>query len=414
MRVWLYSFSLFLYRQILSLVSKFHFKAKLWSSGQDNVWYGLVENLQNNPKPVFWMHAASLGEFEQGRPVIEAIANKYPNYFILITFFSPSGYEIRKNFPLAHYVSYLPLDSRSSAKKFLSIVQPKFAIFVKYEFWYFYLSELQKRNIPTILISAIFREKSPFFKWYGGIFRKMLTTYSQIFLQDSHSKELLKNIGMENVVVAGDTRFDRVNQLSQKVESWDLLANFLNHSEFVVLGSVWEADMQILIPIINDPQWDLKWIVVPHEIHPDELEKWESQFTSKTVYSKAGIDQDFPNAKVMIVNEIGRLSSLYQGAKFAYIGGGFGAGLHNTLEAAVFGPALFFGNKNYTKFKEACDLRDLGLAFPVGNAEELKQHLKQLSENAANRELIKKKSKAYIQENMGATDQIMNFIQAEI
>lgn len=414
MRVWLYSFSLFLYRQTLRLVSKFHFKAKLWSSGQDNVWYGLVENLQNNSKPVFWIHAASLGEFEQGRPVIEAIANKYPNYFILITFFSPSGYEIRKNFPLAHYVSYLPLDGRSSAKKFLAIVQPKFAIFVKYEFWYFYLTELQKRHIPTILISAIFREKSAFFKCYGGIFRKMLTTYSQIFLQDFHSKVLLESIGINHSVVAGDTRFDRVNQLSQKVESWDLLANFLNHSEFVVLGSVWEADMEMLIPIINDPQWDLKWIVVPHEIHLDELERWKSQLTSKTVYSKGGIDQDFLNARVMIVNEIGRLSSLYQGAKFAYIGGGFGAGLHNTLEAAVFGPALFFGNKNYTKFKEACDLRDLGLAFPVENAEEMKQHLKQLSESAANRELIKKKSKAYIQENMGATDQIMNFIQAEI
>jgi len=414
LRVWLYSFSLFLYRQTLRLVSTFHAKAKLWSDGQDDVWFGLIKHVQNNQKPVFWIHAASLGEFEQGRPVIEAISKKYPNYFILITFFSPSGYEIRKNYPLAHYVSYLPLDSSAAAKKFLSIVQPQFAIFVKYEFWYFYLTELQKRQIPTIIISAIFREKSPFFKWYGGIFRKMLTTFSQIFLQDSHSQVLLESIGINHSVVAGDTRFDRVNQLSQKVESWDLLANFLNHSEFVVLGSVWDADMEMLIPIINDPQWDMKWIVVPHEIHPDELEKWESQITLQTVYSKGAIEQDFPNAKVMIVNEIGRLSSLYQGAKFAYIGGGFGAGLHNTLEAAVFGPALFFGNKNYTKFKEACDLRDLGIAFPVENAVDLKQHLEQLSENIDSRDLIKKKSKAYIQENIGATDQIMNFIQTKI
>ncbi len=414
MRVWLYSFSLFLYRQILSLVSKFHLKAKLWSNGQDNVWYGLVENLQNNEKPVFWIHAASLGEFEQGRPVIESIAKKYPNYFILITFFSPSGYEIRKNYHLANYVSYLPLDNPTSAKKFLEIVQPQFAIFVKYEFWYFYLTELQTQHIPTILISAIFREKSPFFKWYGGIYRKMLTTYTKIFLQDLSSKELLETIGIRNAVVAGDTRFDRVNELSQKVESWDLLTIFLNQSDFAVLGSVWDSDMEILIPIINDSKWDMKWIVVPHEIHDNELETWKNKLIPTTIYSKGANDQDFSGSKVMIVNEIGRLSSLYQGAKFAYIGGGFGAGLHNTLEAAVFGPALFFGNKNYSKFKEACDLRDLGIAFPIENAEDLKKHMEQLSENVELRDLIKNKSKAYIQENIGATEQIMNFLQAKL
>ncbi len=414
MRVWLYSFSLFLYRQTLRLVSKFHAKAKLWTIGQNYVWLELIKHLHNNQKPVFWIHAASLGEFEQGRPVIEAISKKYPNYFILITFFSPSGYEIRKNYPLANLVSYLPLDNRSAAKKFLNIVKPQFAIFVKYEFWYFYLTELQKRQIPTLLISAIFRENSPFFKWYGGIYRKMLTCYSRIFVQDFQSKDLLESIGIQHAVVAGDTRFDRVNELSKKVESWDLLERFLNQSKFTVLGSVWNADMEILIPIINQSKWDMKWIVVPHEIHSNELETWKSQLTQSTVYSKGAIEQDFYNAQVMIVNEIGRLSSLYQGAQFAYIGGGFGAGLHNTLEAAVFGPALFFGNKNYTKFKEACDLRDLGVAFPVEDAEELRKNLQELYENAESRELIKKKSKAYIQENIGATDQIMNFIQAEL
>jgi 3-deoxy-D-manno-octulosonic-acid transferase len=389
-------------------------KAKLWSQGQNQAWKLLEEKFKNNPKPVFWIHSASLGEFEQGRPVIEAIANKYPNYFILITFFSPSGYEIRKNFPAAHYVSYLPLDSRSSAKKFLAIVQPKFAIFVKYEFWYFYLTELQKRQIPTILISAIFRENSVFFKWYGGIYRKMLTTYSRIFLQDAHSKKLLNNIGIENTVVAGDTRFDRVSQLSQKVEAWDLVEKFLNKSEFIVAGSVWEADMEVLIPIINTSNLGLKWIIVPHELHLEEMESWKNKLNCLSIYSKGENVGSLVDHEVLIVNEIGRLSSLYQGAKFAYIGGGFGAGLHNTLEAAVFGPALFFGNKSYTKFKEACDLRDLGVAFPVENAEDLKQHLEQLNENIEIRDLIKKKSKAYIQENMGATDQIMNFIQAEL
>ncbi|MFM6948983.1 MAG: 3-deoxy-D-manno-octulosonic acid transferase [Aquirufa sp.] len=414
MRVWLYSFSLFLYRQTLRLVSKFHAKAKLWSDGQDIVWLGLIKHLQNNQKPVFWIHSASLGEFEQGRPIVENIREKYPNHFILLTFFSPSGYEIRKNYPLADFVSYLPLDSKSAATKFLDIVRPDFAVFVKYEFWYFYLTNLKKRNIPTILVSAIFREESVFFKWYGGLHRKMLHCYSQLFLQDISSKELLKKIGIENTVVVGDTRFDRVNQLAPKVESWDLLDKFLNQSEFVVLGSVWEADMQVLIPIINESQWDLKWIIVPHEIHPEELEAWRNQLKSPSIYSKEENQSNISANKVLIVNEIGRLSSLYQGAKFAYIGGGFGAGLHNTLEAAVFGPALFFGNKNYTKFKEACDLRDLGIAFPIENTEELKEKLEALNKNDEGRQLIKKKSIAYIQENIGATDQIMNFIEVNI
>lgn len=414
MRVWLYSFSLFLYRQTLRLVSKFHAKAKLWSEGQDHVWESLEEKLKNNSKPLIWVHAASLGEFEQGRPIIDALKEKYPKYFILLTFFSPSGYEIRKNYPLVDWVSYLPLDSKSSSVRFLDLVKPQMVIFVKYEYWYFYLMEIQKRNISSLLVSAIFRENSVFFQWYGGFYRNIVKSFSQIFVQDLASKVLLESIQVEQVQVAGDTRFDRVYQMSEVVESWDLAEAFLNGSEFIVLGSVWEADMQMLIPIINSSKWPLKWIIVPHEIHQDELNSWKSQINRPTLFSVGNISDEIFDKEVLIVNEIGRLSTLYKGASFAYIGGSFGKGLHNTLEAAVFGLALFFGNKNFRKFKEACDLIDLGIAFPVANSEEFILKMDNFFQNPMHLEEIKKKSKAYISTNIGAKDQIMNFIQTKI
>ena len=409
MRVWLYIFALFLYKQILGIVSVFHSKAKKWNNGQKHVWEGLESAFENNRKPVAWFHTASMGEFEQGKPIIDAFSNEYPNYFILVTFFSPSGYEVRKNAPGIDYVSYLPFDAASTSKRFLDLVNPSMVFFVKYEFWYFYLHELKKRSINTILVSAIFRKNQLFFKWYGGFFRNILTFFEQIFVQDESSKEMLNGIDIQHVTLGGDTRFDRVLANLRMAQPWSFMSEFVGENEFVVLGSVWDADMDCLIPIINSGNFPFKWVVVPHEINESTLNSWESKIQLDVCYSKRGnLDA---NAQVLFVNEVGRLSSLYRGALFAYIGGAFGAGLHNTLEAAVFGPTVFFGNKNFEKFHEAVALVKLGLAFPVANSQELEEKMLEIyhSEDLLVQKQVQ--SRQFIAAHAGATACIMNYVR---
>lgn len=409
MRVWLYTFALFLYKQILGFVSVFHSKASLWSLGQKQVWEGLEFAFKNNKKPVAWFHTASMGEFEQGKPVIDAFSNENQGYFILVTFFSPSGYEVRKNTPGIDYVSYLPFDGLRTSQQFLDLVKPTFACFVKYEFWYFYLIELKKRGIKTILISALFRKNQLFFKWYGGFFRNILKSFDHLFVQDDSSKELLNKIGIHHVSLGGDTRFDRVLVNLRSGQSWSLMSEFVSNNEFVVLGSVWDADMECIIPLINSSHFPFKWVVVPHEINEQQLKSWESKIQNTVCYSKDG--QINLEAKVLFVNEVGRLSSLYRGALFAYIGGAFGAGLHNTLEAAVFGPTVFFGNKNFLKFREAVDLVNLGLAFPVANSHELEEKMLEIyhSEDLLVHKQVQ--SRQYVAAHAGATEYILNYVR---
>ena len=382
-----------------------------WEKGQSEVWEGLEKNLRFNQKPVVWFHTASMGEFEQGRPIIDAFKKAHPGYFILVTFFSPSGYEVRKNTPGVDFVSYLPFDGARTSARFLDLVKPKLAIFVKYEFWYFYLTGLQKREIPSLLVSAIFRPDQIFFAWYGQFFRKIVASFTHIFVQDVDSQTLLERIDILNVTVGGDTRFDRVLSNARQGQSWDLLTDFLEETAFIVVGSAWQADMECLLPLINSKKIPVKWVIVPHEIHDSELRAWEASIRLAVMYSKG---EKVHDAEVLIVNEVGRLSSLYRGATFAYIGGAFGAGLHNTLEAAVFGPTVFFGNKNYIKFKEAIDLVDCGLAFPVGSSRELEEKMIEIWEDE--QLLVNKQvqSRHFVALHAGATQRIMDYINQNL
>jgi 3-deoxy-D-manno-octulosonic-acid transferase len=342
---------------------------------------------------------------------MEAFRSKYPTHFILLTFFSPSGYEIRKNTSGADYVSYLPLDGSRSSQRFLDLVNPQIALFVKYEFWYFYLQGQAKRGIPTLLISAIFRPSQVFFKWYGGFFRSLLGCFSQIFVQDDVSKNLLDSINIQHVQIGGDTRFDRVIQNLRQPKPWKVLDEFIGQQAFMVVGSAWQSDMDVLIPLINSKKFPFKWVIVPHEIHLEELKKWESAIHLKTQFST---DSSLSDAQVLIVNQIGYLSQIYRGASFAYIGGAFGAGLHNTLEASVYGPTVFFGNKNYTKFKEARDLVEFGLAYPIEDTVSLTQKMLEIYDDEdvfVNKQV---QARTFVACQAGATDKIMNYLNEHI
>ncbi len=404
----MYSFALFLYRQLVRVVSLFQSKANLWNEGQIHVWDGLERALATNDRPVAWFHTASLGEYEQGKPVMEAFRAQYPNHFILVTFFSPSGYEIRKHAKDVDFVSYLPLDGFKSSARFLDFVRPQVAIFVKYEFWYFYLKGLRDRNIPTVLISAIFRPNQAFFAWYGGFFRDILTCFTQIFVQEEASKNLLESIEIKHVQIGGDTRFDRVVQHLRQPKPWDVLDQFINQKEFMVIGSAWQADMDVLIPLINSKAFPFKWVIVPHEIHPDELSRWASQIVLPVQFSTKETVED---AQVLIVDQIGYLSQIYRGATFAYIGGAFGAGLHNTLEASVYGPTVFFGNKNYSKFKEARDLVEFGLAYPISDTDSLAKKMREIydsDEAFVNKQV---QARTFVALQAGATERIMSYLK---
>lgn len=405
MRVCLYSFVLFFYRGLIRFAALFQSKAQLMNEGQIHVWGGLEEHFKSNTKPVAWFHTASLGEFEQGRPLIEAYKKENSTHFVLVTFFSPSGYEVRKNYVGADYVSYLPLDGYFNSARFLELVKPSLAVFVKYEFWHYYLTGLKKRGVPTILVSAIFRPNQVFFKWYGGFNRRMLACFDHLFVQDAASADLLP---FEQVSVAGDTRFDRVLDSLRNPISWDLMTDFVANKEFMVIGSAWKADMDVLIPLINSKKYPFQWVIAPHEIQAEELKSWEEKMELKVRYSKG---PEVENAEVLIVNEVGRLSNLYRGASFAYIGGAFGDGLHNTLEAAVFGPTVFFGNKNYLKFREARELIELGLAFPIATTEELDQAMEAVyyhDDLFVNKQV---QSRTFVQLQAGATSKIMEFVR---
>jgi 3-deoxy-D-manno-octulosonic-acid transferase len=392
----------------MRLAALFHPKANLWNAGQQTVWVGLESTMRVNQKPVAWIHTASMGEFEQGRPIIEAFKNQYPDYFILVTFYSPSGYEVRKNTPGIDFVSYLPLDGAHASARFLDLVQPKIALFVKYEFWYFYLEGLRKRGIQTLLVSGIFRPNQSFFQWYGGFFRHMLRTFDHLFVQTNSSKELLESIGINQVTVAGDTRFDRVLANARNSAPWDVLTKFVNDQAFIVVGSAWQADMDCIIPLIKSHAFPVKWVIVPHEIHAAELQSWKNQLAVPVMFSTGELVVD---AEVLIVDEVGRLATMYRGATFAYIGGAFGAGLHNTLEAAVYGPTVFFGNKNYQKFHEAVDLVSLGLAFPIADAASLEKEMRAIFEDddvLVNKQVM---SRNYVALQAGATNRIMEYIE---
>ncbi|ARS42818.1 3-deoxy-D-manno-octulosonic acid transferase [Sphingobacteriaceae bacterium GW460-11-11-14-LB5] len=401
----LYIIGIRLYIFLIRIFSLFNPKAKLFINGRKNTYTQIAQKINPNEKHI-WFHFASLGEFEQGRPVLEKLKNLYPAKKIVVTFFSPSGYEIRKNYALAD-VFYLPIDTAANAKRFIASINPEMAIFTKYEFWHFYFKELKDRHIPLYVISGIFRENQAFFKWYGGFYRNILKSVTYFFVQNKESENLLKSIGLNNVTINGDTRFDRVYENAQSPKQLSLIESFIGNSPTLICGSTWPEDEKILSALPEKyPNW--KFIIAPHEIHESHIESIEKQFSINSLrFSVFSSSDQTLNAKhqTLIIDNIGMLSSLYQYGKVAYIGGGFGTGIHNTLEAAAFGLPVIFGPK-YDKFQEAKDLIAIGAAKSISSVEELIRAFEGFIENknAADQ------AKRYVVDKKGATDQIISMI----
>ncbi|WP_347158331.1 3-deoxy-D-manno-octulosonic acid transferase [Pontibacter chitinilyticus] len=402
----LYDIGIRTYAAALALAAPFNPKARQMRQGRQRQFERLQEALQGNSAPVAWFHCASLGEFEQGRPVIEAFRQAYPDYKILLTFFSPSGYEVRKNYSGADYIFYLPLDSSRNAKRFLDLVQPQLAVFVKYEFWHHYLLELHQRQIPTLSISAIFRPSQVFFKPYGNFNREMLRYFTHIYTQNAQSLELLQSINIRNASVAGDTRFDRVLQTAASVQRLPLVEAFAQQQQVMIVGSSWPADVAVLLPLIKKYSTSMKFIMAPHEVNETSINAvMQAVGTEATRYSTATA-QTVTKYKILVIDNVGMLSALYSYGTYAYIGGAFGKGLHNTLEAAVFGLPLFFG-PTYDKFQEAHDLVALQCAFPVQNSQELLQVFERIQQSPETVQHITTTGKQYVQAQAGATARIM-------
>ena len=406
--MWLYNIVISLYARCIALVARWYPKAKLWSEGRKGLFERMAEAIKPGER-IVWVHTASLGEFEQGRPVIEKIRARYPEYKILLTLFSPSGYEIRKNYQGADYIFYLPADTAKNARKFLDIVRPEVAIFVKYEFWLNLLAELRKREVKTYIISAIFRRNSVFFRVYGSMWRKALRTFRTIFVQNEESKELLASIGFENVVVAGDSRFDRVAEIARQAKKIDLIDRFRGSSKLFVAGSTWGPDEDILVQLINDNP-SVKFIIAPHEMEEERIEKLMSEVKGGALrYTRCTPLTSFGSKQVLILDTMGMLSSVYGYASWSYIGGGFGVGIHNTLEAATFGLPIAFG-PNYHKFKEARDLVTLGAASSIIDYKQLSRWFAPLRDNEVFLRKVSRLSREYTLKNQGATDRFLEEI----
>jgi 3-deoxy-D-manno-octulosonic-acid transferase len=418
----LYNFLIDAYSFTISSIAPFNSKAKFWIEGRKNIFERLVSTSLTNrdSTSLVWFHCASLGEFEQGRPVIEAFRLKYPAYKILVTFFSPSGYEIRKNYTGADFIFYLPADTPQNAKKFIEIVKPSIVFFVKYEFWRNYLTELEKQHIPVISFSAIFRPNQLFFKSYGGFYREVLTKFKHILVQNQDSFDLLKSINIQQITLAGDTRFDRVKQIvdaksGTPAEAIQFVKDFKSNRQVFMVGSAWQTDMEVLIPLMNLLKKDsnLNFVIAPHELHQEEIKDWQKQIESKSIcFSDVNTDTKLTDYQVLIVDNIGMLSSLYQFADFAFIGGSFGKGLHNILEAATFGMPIFFGNKAYHKFQEAVDLVKQGGAYAIESTDDLGEILNDLRSNEVKKKKIDKISQNYVLQNIGATEKVMQIVES--
>lgn len=411
MRVF-YDLGIGFYALILRIISPFHPKAKRWVDGRKGLLNHIEQTIESDQNPI-WFHFASLGEFEQGRSIMEAIKNKYPQEKIVVTFFSPSGYEIRKNTALADYVFYLPLDTAQNAKQFLKIVKPKFAVFTKYEYWYHYFRELNRGNIPLFLVSTIFREDQVFFKWYGGFFRKILKQVSFFFAQNIDSVHWLKAIHITRAGLAGDTRFDRVVELPKQRRSIPEVESFVQSASHVlVAGSTWPEDEQLLNEWLLQAE-GAKMILAPHEITEQHVHQLAQLFPSALFFSKFTTysPQEVDASKVLIIDNIGMLSSLYGYGKISYIGGGFGVGIHNTLEAATYGNPVVFGPKYY-KFQEAKDLIEIGAGFSIDSRSRLFEILEILS-NSDRCSFAGASARRYVEEKSGATPIIMKYLASQ-
>lgn len=407
-----FSYQVFLsfYQFAILLVSPFNQKAKQWFNGRKNLFTEIKQAVKGNPK-IIWMHCSSLGEFEQGRPVIQKLRKQYTDHKILITFFSPSGYEVQKNYNGADYIFYLPLDSKRNAALFLDLVKPVFIIYVKYEFWYYYLHEAKNRNIPIILISAIFRKSQPFFTFYGKFHRSMLQCFNHLFVQNTESVHLLESIGIQNVSIAGDTRYDRVIEITENCKPLPEIERFCGQLPVIVAGSTWTEDDKELDHYANTRS-NIKFIIAPHNIEKDRIKECLYLYKNAVLFSSLSHNEDLTDKNILIIDNIGMLSKLYRYATICYIGGGFGAdGVHNVLEAAVYGKPVIFGPE-YDKYLEAIELIEQKGAISVETALELEKLLDNLIQQNTDYIHMCNASKQFVYSKQGAAEKIMEYIYA--
>ena len=398
----LYTLGIHAYSRAVKIAALFgNAKAKLWVNGRKSLPVTTPDD-----EPWVWFHAASLGEFEQGRPVIEAIKKQFPQLRICLSFFSPSGYEIRKDYPLADEICYLPLDTSKNAKRWVQRHRFVAAFFIKYEFWFNYMKVLQEQEIPLYYISLILQPRQFFFKWYGGWFRKQLQAVTHFFVQDDSTLELLKGIGFNNATRCGDTRFDRVAAISRQARRFPDIEAFIQGRKCIIAGSSWQPDEKLLIPYIEKLPEDYCMIIAPHDISVKHITQITASLGQCQLYSEY---LEGNKSRVLVLNTIGILSQLYQYARFVYIGGGFGVNIHNIQEPVTFGCPVVFGPK-YESFKEAVDLVHLGGAFPISNTKELDQIFDRLIYDEAFYTKASETCRDYLKSQLGATEAIMDRI----
>lgn len=408
----IYNIAIFLYALVVRIISPFHRKARKMIKGHKETYNILRKKIDPNDRYI-WFHAASLGEFEQGRPLIEEIKRTHPEYKILLTFFSPSGYDVRKDYPLADIVCYLPFDKKRNVKKFLKLIRPEMAIFIKYEFWYNFINRLNKNNIPVYMVSAIFRPDQMFFKWYGKNMRRILSFYTCICVQDEDSKKLLKEIDITKVEVCGDTRFDRVVEICRQAKKLPLIEVFTEkakneNEKILVAGSSWPKDEDIIIPYFNITA-DLKLIIAPHEIDEAHLKYIEGILERPHIrYSKA-IQENVGDYDCLIIDSFGLLSSIYNYGQVAYVGGGFGVGIHNILEAAVYDMPVIFG-PNFKKSREALQLIEQGGGYSVSGDEAFRGLMVEFLQYDDTLSAVGKHAGDYVRSNVGAVKKIIHIL----
>ncbi|NSW94668.1 MAG: 3-deoxy-D-manno-octulosonic acid transferase [Bacteroidales bacterium] len=407
----LYNAGIYLLSFITLIISPFSRKVLHWRQGRRHWKASLKKNIRPGEKYA-WIHCASLGEFEQGRPLIEAIRVQMPEVRIILTFFSPSGYEIRKNYQEAYYVCYLPVDTPSNARFFVKIVNPLFAVFVKYEFWNNYISSLYRNKIPLYLVSGIFRPDQHFFRWYGSFFRQMLSKFKHIFVQDYDSYKLIEGIGIKEVTIAGDTRFDRVKAIANTAKEIPVLTEFRGDEKMFIAGSSWEPDEEIIAQYINKYPLRMKWVFAPHETDDQHIKRIEKLLRVKSV-RYTDFRSEEADSRVLIINKIGLLSSAYRYSAMAEIGGGFGKGIHNILEAACWGIPVMFGPV-HRKFREAADLIRLGGAKCFNNYQEFESIIDKWLSDPDEYSKAAETAGKYVSEKTGATDIIMKKIDEQV
>ncbi|QEC66392.1 3-deoxy-D-manno-octulosonic acid transferase [Panacibacter ginsenosidivorans] len=399
-----------LYPLAARITALFNRKARLWIAGRKNVFANIHSSLQNDTRKKIWVHCSSLGEFEQGLPLMKELKKKYPFYCLVLTFFSPSGYENEKNNSVADRIFYMPMDSKKNAALFYETVKPVLVVFVKYEFWYYYLTEAKQRNIPLLLVSGIFRKSQPFFAWYGGFHRQMLQCFTHLFLQNEESLQLLKSIEIINTSVGGDTRFDRVLEIAETFKPITSIEEFCRNKKVIVAGSTWTDDDEALDHYVNSYK-DYCFIIAPHDIGEDRLKECESLYHHSVRYSAIGTQIVEPEINTFIIDNIGTLKYLYKYADICYIGGGFGGdGVHNVLEAAVYNKPVVFGPE-YEKYIEAVELLEKEGGFSVENALELEEIFNELIEDKDLYEYCAAAAGNYVRSKTGATAGVMQYIQ---